>query len=258
MLVTVFSDASFCSHTKASGWGCYLVSERGRYEGGGQLQKRPASSAVAEGMAAVNSLMQALKSGIADPKDRILLQSDCQGLTKYLTLSRKVALLRSVLRPDKKPSGITVNALHKLKDVPLHLLGDEVDVSLLGDYYLTHVQMAVISFKFQQIVIGNQLDFEFRWVKGHNSKSGTTRSYANQVCDNHAKSFMRAQRKVLDPDFEKKRKGESVKRKVDWKKVIYMDKPATTKKVQPVANFVSAKDAIWPTVTRVVNVEEDT
>lgn len=89
MLVTVFSDASYCPDTSAGGWGAWCKSERGTICDGGILKMTANSSGMAELMAAVNAVKISLNKKIALPGDHILLQSDCQQVgTSLIQYSR--------------------------------------------------------------------------------------------------------------------------------------------------------------------------
>lgn len=79
MLVTVITDASYCSETGAAGYGYWVVSERGRASGGGKFSYKAESSLDAEMKAIVNGIYIALREGIAQEGDRVLVQTDCQG-----------------------------------------------------------------------------------------------------------------------------------------------------------------------------------
>lgn len=77
MLVTVFSDASFCHRLRCAGWGAYIVSNRGRLEIGGAMRHTIMTSTAAEAAAAANALWQAVNDGLAWPGDTVVLQMDC-------------------------------------------------------------------------------------------------------------------------------------------------------------------------------------
>ena len=84
MLVTIITDASFCSETKAAGYGFWVASERGKYVGGGEFDKRsPPNSTIAEKAAVIKGLEGALKRRLIHKNDRILIQSDCIAALKF-------------------------------------------------------------------------------------------------------------------------------------------------------------------------------
>lgn len=106
MIVTVMSDASFCHHTKAAGWGVWVKSQRGLFEGGGNFKQEAKNSMDAEAMAISIAVWVAFRQGIAEDKDIILVQTDCEGLVRYFTehwnsnlkLEGKTKVIREALK----------------------------------------------------------------------------------------------------------------------------------------------------------------
>lgn len=86
MLVSVFSDGSFCRHKLVGGWGAFIKSNRGSLFRGGPLRGRVNTSLEAEVLAAVNAIHLAVSTEIAVEGDLILLQSDCTDALDILTL----------------------------------------------------------------------------------------------------------------------------------------------------------------------------
>jgi ribonuclease HI len=78
MLVTIIADASYCPDTGAAGYGFWIASARGRRSGSGSVRQPVTSSISAEMMAMVNGFHQACVWGLIQPKDSLLLQTDCQ------------------------------------------------------------------------------------------------------------------------------------------------------------------------------------
>lgn len=76
MLVTLMTDASHCTTTKAAGFGFWCVSNRGKLSGGKPFRGvvRDAYSAEAKGVA--NSLVIAFRSGIIQQGDKVIIQLD--------------------------------------------------------------------------------------------------------------------------------------------------------------------------------------
>lgn len=89
MLVTIFADASFCSRTKAGGWGGWAKSARGSVCHGGAMKKPVANSTTAESYAIVNAIALALSCGIAVKGDKLLIQTDCLSAIDRLQSRRK-------------------------------------------------------------------------------------------------------------------------------------------------------------------------
>lgn len=85
MLVTIIVDASFCPTTKVAGYGYWIASNRGKLPGGGIIHANTPNSTVAELYAVANGLHIALFSGIAEPQDSIIIQTDCQTVLDVLT-----------------------------------------------------------------------------------------------------------------------------------------------------------------------------
>jgi ribonuclease HI len=77
MMVTVMSDASFCPQTKSAGWGVWIKSQRGFFEGGGNFKTAADTSSDAEAMAISIAAFLAFRQGIAVEGDTVLVQTDC-------------------------------------------------------------------------------------------------------------------------------------------------------------------------------------
>lgn len=78
MLVTVFSDASWCPKTKAGGWGAWAKSERVQWgvQFSGAFRRVVTGSNEAEIMAAACALASTLRSEVAAMGDTILFEID--------------------------------------------------------------------------------------------------------------------------------------------------------------------------------------
>jgi ribonuclease HI len=85
MLVTIIVDASHCPDTKAAGWGCWIVSTRGRHHSGHAMRELVVNNSVAEMMAVVNGLWKAHAKGIMLQGDKVLIQTDCMAAINALT-----------------------------------------------------------------------------------------------------------------------------------------------------------------------------
>jgi ribonuclease HI len=84
MLVTIIADASVDPEHRVGGFGCWIVSARGRHAGEGAFKNAVQSSHVAEMMAIVNSLSLALSKAIAFPGDQFLVQTDSINAIAFL------------------------------------------------------------------------------------------------------------------------------------------------------------------------------
>lgn len=89
MLITVISDASLCHQTGIAGYGYWVKSDRGGTRGSGVLQGHNSSSVLAEMRALMNGLHASLKKGLAIKGDKVLLQTDCEGVITTFTGKRK-------------------------------------------------------------------------------------------------------------------------------------------------------------------------
>lgn len=78
MNVTIIADASYCPQTRAAGYGYWVASERGKAPGGGSMRGPVDGSGAAEMMAVCNAIYDALKLGLVEPGDHLLVQTDCQ------------------------------------------------------------------------------------------------------------------------------------------------------------------------------------
>jgi ribonuclease HI len=75
--ITIIADASFCSETKAAGYGAWIAGSLGRRAFEGPLNA-PRDNNVAETMAIVNALWHGFKTGLIKAKSDILIQSDSE------------------------------------------------------------------------------------------------------------------------------------------------------------------------------------
>lgn len=95
---TLIVDASYCSQTKAGGYGFRIASERGKRSGSGILQGRVTNSMVAEMQAVVNVLWIARNEEKVLPGDEVLIMTDCvaaiNGLEGRRVLSKEEEVIR--------------------------------------------------------------------------------------------------------------------------------------------------------------------
>jgi len=76
MIVTVMSDASLCPNTGAAGWGVWIKSNRGNFQGAGNYKKGVRCCTKAEAMALFNAVFIAFRTGLAQKGDVLILQTD--------------------------------------------------------------------------------------------------------------------------------------------------------------------------------------
>jgi ribonuclease HI len=75
MLVTILTDASWCPDTGAAGYGYWIASGRGKRPGGNTM-RRASNPTHAEMMAIANGLTLAVKAGLVERGDDVLVQTD--------------------------------------------------------------------------------------------------------------------------------------------------------------------------------------
>lgn len=88
MRVTVITDASYCPEYKVAGYGFWIACERGKQGGGGQMKTTVENNIIAEMQAVANSLYQAVRLGLVQQGDEVLLQTDCIPAIDAFTMKR--------------------------------------------------------------------------------------------------------------------------------------------------------------------------
>ena len=76
VLVSLFTDASFCHETQAAGWGYWARSERCRKWGGGPFKELINEVAEAELAAVANGMVASVRDGVTHRGDKVLIQCD--------------------------------------------------------------------------------------------------------------------------------------------------------------------------------------
>lgn len=84
MLVTIFSDASYCPKIKRASWGGWVKSERGVARGGGVLRGTISDINISEARALVNAVHLGLRDQVLHKGDRIIAQTDNDCVMKVL------------------------------------------------------------------------------------------------------------------------------------------------------------------------------
>lgn len=82
---TIIADASFCPETHGAGYAYWIASQRGKRGGQGAFNGPIESCTTAEAMALVNALWDAMRNGLVERGDSILLQTDCIGAINVLS-----------------------------------------------------------------------------------------------------------------------------------------------------------------------------
>ena len=150
MLVTVFSDASWCPRTKVGGWGAWAKSERVQWgvQFSGAFRRLVNGSNEAEIMAAACALASTVRSEIAAAGDTILFEIDNAHALRLVT-------------PDA-PTGLRPRtALEK----------EAIEVLL-------------------ELKTRHGLIFRTRQVKGHSGRERRDRFGVNELCDRLARKHM--------------------------------------------------------------------
>lgn len=88
MLVSLFTDASWCHRTKVGGWGAWAKSERGKFSTGAAFKDEAPNSTVAEMWAVINGIQATMNQPLFEVGDKILVQTDCEGIV-YLMATRR-------------------------------------------------------------------------------------------------------------------------------------------------------------------------
>jgi len=172
MNVTLFSDASLCSHTGKGGWAAWLKSDEGTVRGGGSFRHLTIDTGVAEAMAAVNGLHLGLRQGLIRRGCRLLIQTDNNSVWQILEnhIRRKVTG-RSLRRENADPAAIERDVDHR---------------NMLIDLVVA---------RFADLVSRFELEVRWRHVKGHRGKTDA-RSAVNTYCDQIARAHMELARGV--------------------------------------------------------------
>lgn len=159
MLVTVFSDASWCPRTKAGGWGAWAKSERVQWgvQFSGAFRRLASSSNEAEIMAAACALASTLRSEVATVGDTILFEIDNEHALRLVT--------------HDEPAG-------RRPRTPL----EKEAIEVLLDLKIRH-----------------GLVFRTRHVKGHSGRQRRDRFGVNELCDRLARKHMQEARRHAEP-----------------------------------------------------------
>lgn len=158
MLVTVFSDASWCPRTKVGGWGAWAKSGRVQWgvQFSGAFRRQANDSNEAELMAAACALASVLGSEVATAGDTILFEIDNEHALRLVTHDEQVEIrARSALERE------AIEVLLELKS-------------------------------------RHALTFKTRHVKGHSGRQRRDRFGVNELCDRLAKKHMLDARQRAD------------------------------------------------------------
>lgn len=77
MNVTLVVDASYCPDTRVSGYGFWVVSDKGGFPGQGHMKRLFSNPTLSEMAAIANSLYRCIKYAQFESGDKVLIQTDC-------------------------------------------------------------------------------------------------------------------------------------------------------------------------------------
>jgi ribonuclease HI len=126
MNITINTDASYCHHTGAGGFACWIVCDIGRLKYSGVLKN--ANSAIdAELMAIANAVYLLSKSKFNNGKiDNIFINTDCKpaiekiGCKKDHKIGRYIAKRLKKIYRENQANKISNNPRTKIKHVKAH------------------------------------------------------------------------------------------------------------------------------------------
>lgn len=84
MLVSLFTDASYCPDTKVGGYGVWAKCELGQVDGYGPMKRDVANSTVAEALAVYAGLQLIAQQGWLPRVTKILIQTDNTQVITYI------------------------------------------------------------------------------------------------------------------------------------------------------------------------------
>lgn len=85
MIVSLFTDASFCPDTQVGGWGCWMKSDRHQLTTGSPFRNLVTGSNAAEMKALANGLRAALQFGVAEKGDLVIAQVDNMHVVRVMS-----------------------------------------------------------------------------------------------------------------------------------------------------------------------------
>jgi len=119
MLITLFTDASYCSRSRIGAYAAWAKADGRTVRHSGVLRQPVASSSLAETMALVNGICLALAAMRPPAASKIIAQTDCRAAIHALSgMLRKAATIRqcetvvTAYRERIAAAGITVEFRH--------------------------------------------------------------------------------------------------------------------------------------------------
>ena len=89
MRVTIINDSSHCGQTGAAGWSSWIACDRGKRRFGGGFKRKVSNASVAETQGLINGLVAAIREGLVQKGDNVLLQTDAQSALLLLEGKRE-------------------------------------------------------------------------------------------------------------------------------------------------------------------------
>jgi hypothetical protein len=148
MLISIFSDASFCQQSRAAGWGGWAKSERGTTRGGGPLHnivgvnEAEAAAIIETVKLSVMPWQEMLGKGpipdsgaVTLPGDHLLVQSDSQSALRMLFSMQSKSFFREEFNRVLREYRLTarwrwVKGHHPgWKDSPRHAVNRSCDIT---------------------------------------------------------------------------------------------------------------------------------
>ncbi len=106
MLITLFTDASYCSRTRIGAYAAWAKTDGRTLRRAGVLKEPAANSSLAETMALVNGIHVAIAGMAPPPNARIIAQTDCltaiEALTGRFRNARTIAQYAAVVEAYRR------------------------------------------------------------------------------------------------------------------------------------------------------------
>ena len=165
--VMIFADASWCSETRAGGWGAWIKADGAQsITTGASLKGEIASAHVAELMALANAIHVAKANGFLAESAVVMLQSDCANALANIRrrlpgATNNRARGGCVITPTSRKRKLAPGAAEPLEAIA-------------------------------KIATEHKLHIQVRHVPGHTAGEG--RQYVNRLCDGIARRGMKIRR----------------------------------------------------------------
>lgn len=115
MLVSLFTDASWCPDTNAAGWGAWAKCDNAMTTAGGPIGKPCPTSTIAEARAVYMGLLMCAKHLNMADIDRILIQLDNYAVVSWIHAKSGGRRLEKATLNAKKKSTIAIEFIEAIK-----------------------------------------------------------------------------------------------------------------------------------------------